>query len=141
MDATFDLDRFITAQERQYPEALNEIRNGRKETHWVWFVFPQLEGLGFSPMSRKYAIKNKDEALAYLHHIVLGPRLVAITQALLEVKGKSAYEIMGSPDDMKLKSCMTLFALISKEGNAFQRVLDNYFEGEHDERTIVLLNK
>ncbi|MDP4240055.1 MAG: DUF1810 domain-containing protein [Bacteroidota bacterium] len=141
MDATFDLDRFIRAQEKQYPEALNEISNGRKETHWMWFVFPQLEGLGFSPLSKKYGIKNRDEALAYLHHIVLGPRLVAITQALLEVKGKSAYEIMGSPDDLKLKSCMTLFALVSKEGNAFQRVLDKYFEGEHDEKTIVLLNK
>lgn len=141
MNAAFDLDRFITAQENVYSRALSEIKNGRKESHWMWFIFPQIDGLGFSSMTVKYAIKSREEAVAYLHHKVLGSRLREITSALLEVQGKSAREIMGSPDDMKLKSCMTLFALVSDENNIFQAVLDQYFGGKADERTIDLLKE
>ncbi len=141
MHSIFDLDRFISAQENQYHQALSEIKNGQKGSHWMWFVFPQIDGLGFSNMTVKYAIKNRNEAIAYLHHSVLGPRLREITEALLEVKGKSALEIMGSPDYLKLKSCMTLFALVSNENSLFQRVLDKYFGGKLDERTIDLLDK
>lgn len=141
MHSIFDLDRFISAQENQYHQALSEIKNGQKGSHWMWFVFPQIDGLGFSNMTVKYAIKSRNEAIAYLHHSVLGPRLREITEALLEVKGKSALEIMGSPDYLKLKSCMTLFALVSNENSLFQRVLDKYFGGKLDERTIDLLEK
>jgi len=141
MHSIFDLERFISAQENQYHQALSEIKNGQKESHWMWFVFPQIDGLGFSNMTVKYAIKSRNEAIAYLHHSVLGPRLREITEALLEVKGKSALEIMGSPDYLKLKSCMTLFALVSNENSLFQRVLDKYFGGKLDERTIDLLEK
>jgi len=141
MNTAFDLDRFITAQENVYSRALSEIKNGRKESHWMWFIFPQIDGLGFSGMTVKYAIKSREEAVAYLHHGVLGARLREITSALLEVQGKSAREIMGSPDDMKLKSCMTLFALVSDENNIFQAVLDQYFGGKADERTIDLLKE
>lgn len=141
MNATLDLDRFITAQENVYSRALSEIKNGRKESHWMWFIFPQIDGLGFSSMTVKYAIKSREEAVAYLHHGLLGARLREITSALLEIQGKSAREIMGSPDDMKLKSCMTLFALVSDENNIFQAVLDQYFGGKADERTIDLLKE
>ena len=141
MHSIFDLDRFISAQENQYHQALSEIKNGQKVSHWMWFVFPQIDGLGFSNMTVKYAIKSRNEAIAYLHHSVLGPRLREITEALLEVKGKSALEIMGSPDYLKLKSCMTLFALVSNENSLFQRVLDKYFGGKLDEQTIDLLEK
>lgn len=141
MNATLDLDRFITAQENVYSRALSEIKNGRKESHWMWFIFPQNDGLGFSSMTVKYAIKSREEAVAYLHHGLLGARLREITSALLEIQGKSAREIMGSPDDMKLKSCMTLFALVSDENNIFQAVLDQYFGGKADERTIDLLKE
>jgi len=137
----FDSERFITAQESQYPNALRELKNGRKESHWMWFVFPQLDGLGTSPLSKKYAIKSRDEAIAFLQHSVLGNRLVTATEALFQIEGKSAFEIMGSPDDIKLKSCMTLFALVSEEGNVFQRILNKYFGGEMDKRTINLLDK
>ena len=141
MHSIFDLDRYISAQENQYHQALSEIKNGQKGSHWMWFVFPQIDGLGFSSMTVKYAIKSRNEAIAYLHHSVLGPRLREITEALLEVKGKSALEIMGSPDYLKLKSCMTLFALVSNENSLFQRVLDKYFGGKLDEQTIDLLEK
>jgi len=141
MNTAFDLDRFITAQENVYSRALSEIKNGRKESHWMWFIFPQIDGLGFSSMTVKYAIKSREEAVAYLHHGLLGARLREITSALLEIQGKSAREIMGSPDDMKLKSCMTLFALVSDENNIFQAVLDQYFGGKADERTIDLLKE
>jgi len=107
----------------------------------MWFVFPQLDGLGTSPLSKKYAIKSRDEAIAFLQHSVLGNRLVTATEALFQIEGKSAFEIMGSPDDIKLKSCMTLFALVSEEGNVFQRILNKYFGGEMDKRTINLLDK
>ena len=141
MYSAFDLERFVTAQEKQYPAALAEIKNGRKESHWMWFVFPQIDGLGLSSLSKKYAIKSRREAVAYLQHSVLGPRLIEITEVLLGVEGRSVQEIMGSPDYLKLKSCMTLFALVSHEDSLFQRVLDKYFDGEPDERTVDLLDE
>lgn len=141
MNSNFDLDWFVTAQEGQYADALTEIRNGRKQSHWIWFIFPQIDGLGFSSMSVKYAIKSRGEVVAYLQHSVLGPRLREITEALLQVEGKSALEIMGRPDNLKLKSSMTLFALVSRENSLFQQVLDKYFGGERDELTEALLEE
>jgi len=141
MNTPFDLNRFVEVQEDLFPEALIEIKNGRKESHWMWFIFPQIAGLGFSSLSQKYAIKGRDEAVAYLQHHILGPRLNEITNALLELEGKSAFDIFGNQDTMKLKSCMTLFATVSLENSLFHRVLDKYFGGEQDSRTIDILAK
>ena len=138
-DDPHDLARFVDAQARDYDQALAEIRGGRKRSHWIWYVFPQIDGLGFSPMSRRYAIKSLDEARAYVAHPVLGPRLVEICEAALAVEGKSAYEVFGSPDDMKLKSCATLFAIVSPPDSVFGRVLGRYFKGERDARTLQLV--
>jgi uncharacterized protein (DUF1810 family) len=134
-----DLGRFVEAQEDDYEEALSEVRSGRKVSHWMWYVFPQFAGLGFSPTSQRYAIKSRAEAAAYLRHPILGPRLVAIAEAALRVEGRSALEIFGSPDDMKLRSCATLFAFVSPEGSVFHRLLDKYFRGEPDTTTLRLL--
>jgi uncharacterized protein (DUF1810 family) len=140
MYSTFNLDRFVIAQEPHYSNALSEIRNGRKVSHWIWFIFPQIDGLGFSSLSKQYAIKSRAEAVAYLQHSVLGTRLREITEVLLRLDGKSALEIMGSPDDLKLKSCMTLFSLVSEDNSIFVQVLDKYFGGEFDDRTVDLLD-
>ncbi len=134
-----DLARFVRAQEGDYERALAEIRGGRKRSHWMWYVFPQYDGLGFSPTSRLYAVKSLAEARAYLSHPVLGPRLVECAEAALGVEGRSASEIFGSPDDMKLRSCATLFARVSPAGSVFQRLLDKYFQGQPDDRTLRLL--
>jgi uncharacterized protein (DUF1810 family) len=134
-----DLARFVQAQEGDHERALSEIRSGRKRSHWMWYIFPQYDGLGFSPTSRRYAIKSLAEAQAYLGHPVLGPRLVECAQAALGVEGRSAYEIFGSPDDMKLRSCATLFARVSPAGSVFQRLLDKYFQGQPDAKTLRLL--
>ena len=138
-DNPHDLDRFVEAQAGDYERALAELRSGRKRSHWMWYVFPQLAGLGFSPTSRRYAIKSLAEARAYLAHPVLGPRLIECVQAALDVEGRSAHEIFGSPDDMKLKSCATLFACVSPAGSLFERLLDKYFGGERDGKTLRLL--
>jgi uncharacterized protein (DUF1810 family) len=135
----FDLERFADAQRDIYEQALSEIRGGRKQSHWMWFVFPQLAGLGSSPTSRFYAIENIDEARAYLGHPILGKRLAECAEVVLAIEGKSASEIFGSPDDMKLQSCMTLFALASRAGSIYERVLDKFFAGEQDRETIRLL--
>lgn len=134
-----DLARFVEAQEGVYPRALAEIRAGSKRSHWMWFVFPQLAGLGFSPMARRYAIQSLAEAEAYLRHPVLGPRLEECCEAVLGVAGKTAHEIFGSPDDWKLRSCATLFARVAQAGSLFARVLDVFFSGQPDERTLQLL--
>ena len=134
-----DLSRFVEAQQGSYQTALSEIRQGQKRSHWMWFVFPQYVGLGISPTSLRYAIKSVAEAEAYLKEPVLGPRLVECTQALLEVEGRSAHEIFGSPDDSKLKSSVTLFAHVSPPDSVFERVLDKYFRGERDGKTLRLL--
>ena len=138
-DDPHDLARFIQAQAADYVRAVAEVRRGRKQTHWMWYIFPQIAGLGFSEMSRRYAIKSRAEAEAYLKHPVLGIRLVEICEAALGVEGRSANEIFGSPDDTKLKSCATLFAAVSPHGSAFERVLQKYFRGEPDSQTLHLL--
>ncbi len=135
----YNLGRFVQAQESVYENALSEIRSGRKRSHWMWFLFPQFEGLGFSPMSKRYAIKSRAEAEAYLKHPVLGPRLVECAEAALSLEGRSALEIFGSPDEMKLRSCATLFANVSQPGSAFHRLLDTFFEGRGDRETLRLL--
>lgn len=135
----YDLERFVEAQARDYEQALSEVRGGRKRSHWMWYVFPQFEGLGSSATSRHYAIRSVEEAEAYLRHPLLGPRLLEIARALLDVEGRSASEIFGSPDDMKLRSSATLFARVSPPGSIFQQVLDRYFGGEPDAETLRLL--
>lgn len=135
----YNLDRFLTAQEQDYHTALAEIKRGRKTSHWIWYIFPQIAGLGFSATSKFYAIQNGDEAKAYLEHSVLGKRLIEISKVLLELEGKTAHQIFGSPDDMKLKSCMTLFGALSEPPPVFHQVLDKYFDGKEDERTLELL--
>jgi uncharacterized protein (DUF1810 family) len=136
-----NLSRFVQAQEGDYERALAEIRSGRKRSHWMWYIFPQFDGLGFSSTSRHYAIKSIAEAKAYLSHPVLGPRLSACAEAALGVEGESANEMFGSPDDMKLRSCATLFAQVSPAGSVFHRLLDKYFSGEPDEKTLQLLGR
>ena len=135
----FDLARFMRAQQGAYETALAEIRSGCKRSHWMWYVFPQLAGLGFSAMSQRYAIHGANEARAYLTHPVLGPRLIECAQATLAIKGSSARAIFGSPDDLKLRSCATLFAAVAAPGSVFEQVLDRYFDGERDPRTLELL--
>lgn len=135
----YELSRFVRAQEGEYERALSELRGGRKRSHWMWYVFPQLEGLGSSAISRRYAIRSVEEARAYLADPVLGPRLEECTEAVLGVEGRSAHEIFGSPDDMKLRSCATLFARASPPGSPFERLLRRYFGGEPDPRTLRLL--
>lgn len=132
----FDLQRFVIAQEGVYSRAVEEIRAGKKQSHWMWFVFPQLAGLGRSAMAQKYAIANRYEAEAYLRHPVLGMRLLEITEELLRLDGLSAFDIFGSPDDIKLRSCMTLFSAISEEGNIFEQVLNKYYNGKPCQYTL-----
>lgn len=135
----YDLARFVAAQRDVYPTALAELRAGRKQSHWMWFVFPQAEGLGSSWMAQRYAIASAAEAEAYLRHPVLGPRLVECAEALLSVEGRSAHEIFGSPDDVKLRSSATLFASVSPPGSVFERLLDRYFGGRRDDATLRLI--
>ncbi|MGB7738985.1 MAG: DUF1810 domain-containing protein [Steroidobacteraceae bacterium] len=139
-DDPFDLDRFVQAQDGTFATALAEIRSGRKRSHWMWYVLPQIAGLGFSAMSQRYAIQGAAEAQAYLEHPVLGPRLLECVEALLTIEGRSAHEIFGSPDDLKLRSCATLFAHVTPPGSVFERLLDQYFEGKRDPRTLELLH-
>jgi uncharacterized protein (DUF1810 family) len=133
-----DLDRFVEAQDGAYDDALAELTAGRKRTHWIWFIFPQIAGLGSSPTAQLYAIRSLDEARAYLAHPVLGPRLRECAQALLAVEGRSARDILGYPDDLKLRSSMTLFARAADDPELFQAVLDRYYDGP-DPRTLKLL--
>lgn len=140
-DDPYRLERFVQAQEGLYAAALSEIRSGRKMSHWMWFMFPQIEGLGFSPTSRRYSIRGTGEAEAYLSHPVLGPRLRECAEAALQVEGRTAHEIFGSPDDLKLRSCATLFAAVSPPGSVFERLLDRYFEGRRDPKTVERLDR
>ena len=136
-----DLERFVNAQEHDYELALDELRAGAKRTHWIWYVFPQCAGLGFSEMSRRYAIANLEEARAYLAHPLLGPRLLACAEAVLAHGDRSARQIMGTPDDLKLHSSATLFALVAPPGSVFERVLAQLFGGEQDARTVELMQR
>lgn len=135
----FDLDRFVKAQDPVIETVLRELRAGRKQTHWMWFVFPQLRGLGRSPMARHYGIDSLDEARAYLGHAILGPRLEECVEAVLGVSGRTLHEIFGSPDDIKFRSSMTLFAMAGGKGNLFQQALERYCEGAPDPATLELL--
>ena len=138
-DDPHDLSRFVKAQEGSYEIALSEIGQGQKRSHWMWYIFPQYVGLGISPTSQRYAIKSVAEARAYLNDPVLGRRLVECAQALLRIERRSTQQIFGFPDDMKLKSSATLFAHVSPAGSVFERVLDKYFRGERDDKTLWLL--
>ena len=140
MNDPHDLNRFVEAQAAVYQRALAELRNGHKRSHWMWFIFPQIEGLGFSAISQRYAIKSREEARAYLEHEILGPRLTACVEVLLNLEGLSADEIFGYPDEMKLRSCATLFAEVAHAGSVFHRLLEKYFDGEPDPKTLQLLS-
>ena len=138
MDA---LERFLTAQEGNYDRALAEIRNGRKQSHWMWYIFPQIAGLGFSETAKFYSIKNLQEATAYLNHSVLSKRLVDISTAILQIDGKTATQILGSPDDLKLRSSMTLFNSVDNADPVFKAVLDKFFKGQPDTKTVSIINQ
>lgn len=137
----YDLGRFVQAQRGDFERALAEISAGRKRTHWMWYVFPQFDGLAFSSTSKYYAIKSLEEARAYLAHPILGPRLLQCAEAALGVEGRSATEVFGSPDDLKLRSCATLFACVAPPGSVFERLLDKYYGGERDAKTLRLLGR
>ena len=135
----FDLNRFVEAQKDVYETALRELKAGQKRSHWMWFIFPQIAGLGSSSMARQYAIRSPEEAMAFLQHPMVGPRLKECTSALLRVENRSAEEIMGYPDFLKLKSSMTLFAEVSERPSLFSDVLKKYFSDQPDLQTIELL--
>lgn len=136
-----DLSRFLKAQERDYAQALREIQSGHKRSHWMWYIFPQIQGLGFSSTAQFYAIENLQEAKDYLAHPVLGARLKEISSALLQLDGLTASEIFGYPDDLKLRSSMTLFRLADLDCEIFQAVLDKYYDGEADNKTIRIVQE
>ena len=135
----YNLDRFVQAQAEDYDTALAEIRRGRKRSHWMWYVFPQFAGLGSSTMSHRYAIESLAECEAYLRHPLLGPRLQTCSEAVLAIEGRSASDIFGYPDDMKLKSSATLFGCVSPNGSVFDRIIDKYFYGQADALTLRLV--
>ena len=136
-----EINRFITAQENSYEQALAEIISGSKKSHWMWYIFPQYRGLGYSNTSKFYAIKNLNEAKEYLGHSILGNRLREITNALLKLENTNANRIFGSPDDLKLKSCMTLFSVVEDDDdNIFKKVIDKYFDNHMDEKTLKLID-
>jgi uncharacterized protein (DUF1810 family) len=135
-----NLQRFVTAQAEDFNCALSELQRGQKRSHWIWYVFPQVAGLGHSSMAQEYAIRSRDEAVAYLNHAVLGSRLQRCCEALLRNQGRKVQDIMGFPDDLKLRSSMTLFAMISAQDSVFHQVLNAFYSGEMDERTIAFLN-
>ncbi|MDY4971055.1 MAG: DUF1810 domain-containing protein [Lachnospiraceae bacterium] len=139
MNDSDSLDRFLIAQQNYYRTALQEIKSGRKQSHWIWYIFPQIAGLGYSETARYYAIKDMNEAKAFLENSTLKKNLVEISQALLEVDSDDAVRVMGWPDNLKLKSSMTLFALAEPGCEVFQKVLDKFFQGEKDEKTIGIL--
>jgi uncharacterized protein (DUF1810 family) len=135
----FDLKRFVDAQAPVYRSVMDELRDGRKRSHWMWFVFPQLRGLGSSPMAARYAISSLDEARAYLRHDLLGPRLHECSQLVNQVQGRSIVQIFGSPDDLKLCSSMTLFARATDDNQDFVALLNKYYDGQEDQLTVARL--
>ncbi len=136
-----DLKRFIDAQQTSYQAALAEIKNGRKRSHWMWYIFPQIQGLGFSETSKFYAIKEVSEAEEFLKHPILGSRLVEICEVLLGLETNNANQVFGSPDDMKLKSSMTLFAALPNTNPVFELVLKKFFGGSKDNKTLQIIKK
>ena len=139
MSDTFHLERFLDAQAGQYEQVLGELRAGCKRSHWIWFIFPQMKGLGHSPQSEYYGIGSLDEAAAYARHPLLGPRLVECAELVNRVKGRSIRDILGTPDDLKFRSCMTLFARAAEDEPVFSAALDRYFSGEPDPLTLRFL--
>ena len=135
----FELERFIDAQKNDYETALSEIRQGRKRSHWIWYIFPNITGLGYSSTSRHYAIKDLGEARAYLDNKLLRGRLEEISSELLKLEENDAVKIMGSPDDLKLRSCMTLFLQAEPGNRLFASVLEKFFDGKEDARTVEIL--
>ena len=136
-----ELDKFVSAQTRDYACALAEIKSGRKRSHWMWYIFPQLQGLGFSPTAQYYGIRDLEQAMDYMAHPVLGPRLVEISTALLGLESSNPSAVMGYPDDLKLCSCMTLFELAAPEEPVFGRVLEKFYGGRRDRMTLNLLGR
>jgi len=141
MRTNTSLERFLKAQEKDYAIALSEIKNGKKQSHWMWYIFPQIHGLGISETSRYYAIKNRQEAEDYLKDPVLGKRLISICNELLNQENKNAHKIFGSPDDIKLHSSMTLFSSLPNADPVFAKVLDQFFEGKKDEKTLQIIRQ
>ncbi len=141
MHDTYDLKRFVVAQDGIYDRALAELKAGRKQSHWMWFVFPQIAGLGHSDMARRYSISNTDEALAYLQHPLLGARLEECTQAMLQHTDVPARQMLGSPDDLKLRSSMTLFSAVAPERTIYQQVLAAFYNGVADPATLARLQR
>lgn len=141
MGDPFDLQRFVDAQRTTFAQARAELLAGRKESHWMWFIFPQLEGLGRSETAQYYAIRSLDEARAYLEHPILGPRLVECTEIVNRIEGKSAYDIFGTPDDLKFRSSMTLFAQVALNQPVFEQALAKYFDSVPDPLTIAGLSR
>ncbi|MDM3886379.1 DUF1810 domain-containing protein [Pseudomonas sp. BCRC 81390] len=139
MHADYDLERFVEAQNRVYDQVMQELQAGHKRSHWMWYVFPQLAGLGRSAMAERYALAGIDEARAYLAHPLLGPRLQACLSALLQHRDKSARAVLGSPDDLKLRSCLTLFARAAPDNPLFQRALAQFYDGKPDPLTVSAL--
>jgi len=137
-----DLNKFVKAQDSNYEQALSEVKSGRKSSHWMWYIFPQYKGLGFSETSKYYSIQSLYEARCYLNHPLLGSRLRQITNELLLIDENNANKIFGSPDDLKLKSCMTLFASVDNSTEkSFNKVLDKFFNGRVDEKTLNLIKE
>jgi uncharacterized protein (DUF1810 family) len=132
----YDLQRFLEAQNSCFERVCSELREGRKQSHWMWFIFPQLQGLGRSPMAIRYAISSKQEAQAYVNHSILGPRLRHCTELVLSVEGRPIQHILGTPDDLKFRSSMTLFMIAAPENSLFKDALEKYFAGEPDRLTI-----
>jgi uncharacterized protein (DUF1810 family) len=137
----YDLKRFLSAQEPVFERVLTELRSGEKRSHWMWFIFPQIEGLGQSTTSRYYSIKSKAEAREYLNHPILGPRLVECAEIILGIEEKNATEIFGFPDDLKLQSSMTLFSYVAEANSIFEQVIKEYFDGKRDDETLRLLGR
>lgn len=136
----YDLQRFVDAQDRVYDTVLDELRTGRKRSHWIWFVFPQLQGLGHSPTAVRFGISSLDEARAYLAHPVLGPRLRECTRLVALIEGRSVDDIFGWPDNLKVRSSMTLFTRATDDDAEFRTVLDKFYNGEDDPATVELLS-
>ena len=134
-----ELSKFVTAQQRDYSTALHEIRNGRKRSHWMWYIFPQIQGLGMSPTAEYYGIKDLEQAKDYMAHPVLGANLIEISEALLALDYTNPTAVMGYPDDLKLCSCMPLFELAAPEEKVFGQVLDKYYGGRRDKLTLHIL--
>lgn len=135
----YNLQRFVSAQEEQYADAISELKSGKKKTHWMWFIFPQIKGLGHSTIAQHYAIESLDEAREYLYHPLLGARLKECTLAVLNMKGRNTKDIFGHPDYLKFHSCMTLFAEIEEEDSLFEAALSKYYEDQPDDATLSIL--